>query len=145
MERGSSGAVTVPIALGERSYDILIGAGLLDEAASWQGLPASADALIVSNTTVAPLYADRLAASLAGRHRRVLQVHLPDGEAHKDWQTLNLVFDALLTAGCDRKTTLYALGGGVVGDIAGFAAACYMRGVPFVQVPTTLQIGRAHV
>jgi 3-dehydroquinate synthase len=63
---------------------------------------------------------------------------LPDGEAHKDWQTLNLVFDALLAHGCDRKTVLFALGGGVVGDMAGFAAASYMRGVPFVQVPTTL-------
>ena len=65
-------------------------------------------------------------------------IELPDGEAHKDWTSLNTVFDALLAAGCDRKTILFALGGGVVGDIAGFAAACYMRGVPFVQVPTTL-------
>lgn len=130
--------VRVPIALGERSYDILIGANLLAHDPSWQGLPASADALIVSNTTVAPLYAQALADRLATRHRRILQVHLPDGEAHKDWATMNLVFDALLGAGCDRKTVLYALGGGVVGDITGFAAACYMRGVPFVQVPTTL-------
>ena len=65
-------------------------------------------------------------------------VVLPDGEAHKDWPTLNLIFDALLAHGCDRKTVLFALGGGVVGDMTGFAAACYMRGVPFVQVPTTL-------
>ncbi|MDT7837568.1 3-dehydroquinate synthase [Aquabacterium sp. OR-4] len=128
----------VPIDLGERSYDILIGTGLLADDAGWDDLPRSADALIVSNTTVAPLYAERLAARLATRHRRVLQVALPDGEQHKDWQTLNLVFDALLAAGCDRKTVLYALGGGVVGDMCGFAAACYMRGVPFVQVPTTL-------
>lgn len=130
--------VRVPITLGDRSYDILIGADLLAHDPSWQGLPASADALIVSNTTVAPLYAQALADRLATRHRRILQVHLPDGEAHKDWATMNLVFDALLGAGCDRKTVLYALGGGVVGDITGFAAACYMRGVPFVQVPTTL-------
>ena len=128
----------VPIALGERSYDILIGSGLLADAASWDGLPASPDALIVSNTTVAPRYAAALAERLAGRHRRVLQLALPDGEQHKDWATLNLIFDALLGAGCDRKTVLYALGGGVVGDMTGFAAACYMRGVPFVQVPTTL-------
>jgi 3-dehydroquinate synthase len=128
----------VPIALGERSYDILIGAGLLDQPATWADLPATADALIVTNTTVAPLYAQRLAAALAGRHRRVLTLALPDGEQHKDWATLNLVFDRLLAEGCDRKTLLYALGGGVVGDMAGFAAACYMRGVPFVQVPTTL-------
>ncbi len=138
MKPESATPLRVPIALGDRSYDILIGQGLLDDDATWDGLPRSADALIVTNTTVAPLYADRLAARLAGRHRRVLQVQLPDGEAHKDWQTLNLIFDALLGAGCDRKTVLYALGGGVVGDITGFAAACYMRGVPFVQVPTTL-------
>ncbi len=128
----------VPIALGERSYDIHIGSGLLDDPASFDGLPSSADALIVSNTTVAPLYAPRLAAALAGRHRRVLQLALPDGEEFKTAQVLEQVYDTLLGAGCDRKTVLYALGGGVVGDMTGFAAACYMRGVPFVQVPTTL-------
>ena len=128
----------VPIALGERSYDIHIGCGLLGVAASWAGLPASADALIVSNTMVAPLYADRLAAQLTARHRRVLRLSLPDGEQHKNAATLELIYDQLLGAGCDRKTVIYALGGGVVGDMAGFAAACYMRGVPFVQVPTTL-------
>jgi 3-dehydroquinate synthase len=138
MSSESNDPVRVSIALDDRSYDILIGPGLLAADATWQGLPASADALIVSNTTVAPLYAQALANQLAKHHRRVLQVNLPDGEAHKDWATLNLVFDALLGAGCDRKTVLYALGGGVVGDITGFAAACYMRGVPFVQVPTTL-------
>ena len=131
-------AIEVPIALGDRSYTIHIGSGLLDDAASWQGLPASADALIVSNATVAPLYADRLARQLATRHRRVLQLALPDGEEHKTAATLEQVYDTLLGAGCDRKTVVYALGGGVVGDMAGFAAACYMRGVPFVQVPTTL-------
>ncbi|MBI3367524.1 MAG: 3-dehydroquinate synthase [Burkholderiales bacterium] len=128
----------VGLALGERSYDIVIGSGLLDEPSSWRGLPASADALIVTNVTVAPLYAARLTAQLRQQHRRVLQVDLPDGEAHKDWATLNRIFDRLLEAGCDRQTVLYALGGGVVGDMAGFAAASYMRGVPFVQVPTTL-------
>jgi len=128
----------VPITLGERSYDIQIGCGLLSDPASWSGLPASADALIVSNTTVAPLYAARLAAQLAPHHRRVLQLALPDGEQYKTAATLELVYDQLLGAGCDRKTVIYALGGGVVGDMAGFAAACYMRGVPFVQVPTTL-------
>jgi 3-dehydroquinate synthase len=128
----------VSIALGERSYDIVIGSALLDQPSSWTGLPDAADALIVTNTTVGPLYASRLAARLDAHHRRVLQVELPDGEAHKDWQHLNLIFDRLLEAGCDRKTVLYALGGGVVGDMTGFAAACYMRGVAFVQVPTTL-------
>ena len=130
--------LTVPIALGERSYDIHIGCGLLESPTSWTGLPASADALIVSNTTVAPLYAARLAAQLTARHRRVLRLELPDGEQHKIAATLELIYDQLLGAGCDRKTVIYALGGGVVGDMAGFAAACYMRGVPFVQVPTTL-------
>jgi len=128
----------IRIALGERSYDIHIGNGLIEAPESWAGLPSSADALIVTNTTVAPLFADRLGAALAARHRRVLRVALPDGESYKDWQHLNLIFDALLGSGCDRKTILYALGGGVVGDMTGFAAACFMRGVPFVQVPTTL-------
>ncbi|NRF66609.1 3-dehydroquinate synthase [Aquincola sp. S2] len=128
----------VPIALGDRSYEILIGSGLLSLDGAWAGLPASADALIVTNTTVAPLYGAALAERLQARHRRVLTVALPDGEVHKDWTTLNRIFDALLEAGCDRKTVLYALGGGVVGDMTGFAAACYMRGVPFVQLPTTL-------
>src|SRR5574337_717862 len=128
----------VAIDLGARSYDILIGAGLIDDAASWRGLPASADALVVSNTTVAPLYAGRLEARLRERHARVQLLALPDGEQHKDWPTLNRIFDCLLESGCDRRTVLYALGGGVVGDLTGFAAACYMRGVPFVQVPTTL-------
>jgi len=128
----------VDIHLGERSYPILIGGGLLGDSRSFDGLPAASQALIVSNTTVAPLYAEALRASLAGHHRSVHVLELPDGEAHKDWQTLNLIFDALLGHGSDRKTVLYALGGGVVGDMTGFAAASYMRGVPFVQVPTTL-------
>ena len=94
--------------------------------------------MVVSNTTVAPLYAAQLAEALRQRYDKVLFVTLPDGEVHKDWPTLQLIFDALLENGCDRKTVLFALGGGVVGDMAGFAAASYMRGVPFVQVPTTL-------
>ena len=128
----------VAIDLGERSYRILIGSGLLDAADSWSDAPSSAQALVVTNTTVQPLYARRLAKSIATRHKQVHVVALPDGEAHKDWPTLNLVFDELLARASDRKTVLYALGGGVVGDMTGFAAASYMRGVPFVQVPTTL-------
>ena len=128
----------VDIALGERSYCIFIGEGLLAQP-QWFGAGAgSAQALIVSNETVAPLYAARLQAALAARHKQVHVLALPDGEAYKNQATLDLIFDALLARGCDRKTTLYALGGGVVGDMAGFAAACYMRGVPFVQAPTTL-------
>ncbi|MCC7456257.1 MAG: 3-dehydroquinate synthase [Nitrospira sp.] len=127
----------MPVPLGERSYEIVIGAGLWDDPATWQGLPAG-DAMVVTNTVVAAHYLDRLRDALARRHRRVLDIVLPDGEAHKHWATLGAVFDALLGSGCDRKTTVYALGGGVVGDVAGFAAASFMRGVPFVQVPTTL-------
>ncbi|MCZ2089993.1 MAG: 3-dehydroquinate synthase [Burkholderiales bacterium] len=136
--QASSSVSQVRIALGERTYPILIGAGLLADPGSYQAAPSGGDALIVTNTTVAPLYAERLARALAGRHRQVHQVALPDGEQHKHWETLNRIFDVLLGHGADRKTVLYALGGGVVGDMTGFAAACYMRGVPFVQVPTTL-------
>ncbi|KRI01615.1 3-dehydroquinate synthase [Curvibacter sp. PAE-UM] len=128
----------VLIELGERSYPILIGSGLLAQPDSYAGLPRAAQALIVSNTTVAPLYVAKLRQALQAHYGQVRVVELPDGEAHKDWQTLNLIFDALLAQACDRKTVLYALGGGVVGDMAGYAAASYMRGVPFVQVPTTL-------
>ncbi|MDP3249717.1 MAG: 3-dehydroquinate synthase [Polaromonas sp.] len=129
---------TVDIALEDRSYGIHIGAGLLNASDSFRDLPAAHSAMIVTNDTVAPLYADRLQRSLESRFRQIHMVCLPDGESHKTWESLNLIFDALLARGCDRKTVLFALGGGVVGDMTGFAAACYMRGVPFVQVPTTL-------
>ncbi|MBT9610110.1 MAG: 3-dehydroquinate synthase, partial [Aquabacterium sp.] len=132
-----AGHAVVPIDLGDRSYDILIGDGLL-KAESFAGLPRSAKALIVTNTTVGPLYTAQLRAAIAPLHQQVLDVELPDGEQHKDWPALNQVFTKLLEEAADRKTVLYALGGGVVGDMTGFAAACYMRGVPFVQVPTTL-------
>ena len=128
----------VHIDLADRGYDILIGSGILGRPETYQDLPVAAVAVIVTNGTVAPLYADRLAAALQGRYARVQRIELPDGEVHKDWPTLNLVFDALLGSVCDRKTVLFALGGGVIGDMTGFAAACYMRGVPYVQVPTTL-------
>ena len=128
----------VGIDLGERSYPIVIGPGLIADPASYADLPASATALVVTNTTVAPLYAQAVGDALAQRFRAVRVLELPDGEAHKNWETLNLVFDALLAHGADRKTVLFALGGGVVGDMTGFAAASYMRGVPFVQLPTTL-------
>jgi len=128
----------VHIELGDRSYPIVIGSGLLGDASTYQHLPRASTALIVSNTTVAPLYAAQLRAALQARYRKVILLELPDGEAHKNWLTLQLIFDALLSHGCDRKTVLFALGGGVVGDMTGFAAASYMRGVPFVQVPTTL-------
>lgn len=126
------------ISLGERSYPILIGQSLLDSIATHGVLPAGSSALVVSNTTVAPLYAERLVQALQSQYKLVRVVVLPDGEAFKTWETLNLIFDVLLAHQCDRKTVLFALGGGVVGDMTGFAAASYMRGVAFVQVPTTL-------
>ena len=129
---------TVRVALGERAYPIHIGSGLLGHADLVLPHLAARRVAIVSNTTVAPLYLDRVAAPLEAAGVRVTRVVVPDGEAHKDWTTLNLVFDALLGARCDRQTTLVALGGGVVGDLTGFAAATFMRGVPFIQIPTTL-------
>jgi 3-dehydroquinate synthase len=129
---------TVAIDLAERSYCIAIRHSLFDNPLTYAGLPKAAAALIVTNTTVGPLYGQRLARALAPHYQQVHTVVLPDGEAFKTWDVLNQIFDALLSHGCDRKTTLFALGGGVVGDMTGFAAACYMRGVPFVQVPTTL-------
>ena len=128
----------VAIELEGRGYDIVIGSGLLDDPETFASLASGSSALIVTNSTVAPLYAERLARALSGQYRSVRVLQLPDGEAHKDWPTLNLIFDTLLTSASDRTTTLFALGGGVVGDMTGFAAACYMRGVPYVQVPTTL-------
>ena len=128
----------VPIALGDRSYAISIGTGLIGQPGTWARLPRAAAALLVTNETVAPLYLATLREALSPHFASVHEVVLPDGEAFKDWPTLNRVFDALLAHACDRKTVLFALGGGVVGDMTGFAAACYMRGVPFVQVPTTL-------
>jgi 3-dehydroquinate synthase len=134
----STSTDVVGIELADRSYQIVIGTGLLGDPAVYLGLPKAAHAVIVSNTTVAPLYAQRLQQALQAHYPQTSVVALPDGEVHKDWASLNQIFDALLGAACDRKTVLFALGGGVVGDMTGFAAACYMRGVPFVQVPTTL-------
>jgi 3-dehydroquinate synthase len=128
----------LPVRTPGGSYDIHIGSGLLPRSDTWQGLPRAAHAVIVSNATVAQHHEPALRAALAPHYPRLTTVLLPDGEAHKDWPALNLVFEHLLEHGCDRQTVLFALGGGVVGDMAGFAAATYMRGVPFVQVPTTL-------
>ena len=131
--------ISLNVDLGDRSYPIAIGRGLLDDAALLERhIGASGKVAIVTNTTVAPLYLDKVAAPLRAAGREVLPIVLPDGEEYKTFDSLNLVFDALLANKCDRKTTLVALGGGVIGDLTGFAAASYMRGVPFVQVPTTL-------
>lgn len=130
--------IVVPIAMGDRSYDIVIGTDLLRRAETWSGLPRASTALIVTNATVSAHYAAPLQAALKPHYKQILVLELPDGESHKGWAALNQIFERLLTEQCDRQTVLFALGGGVVGDITGFAAACYMRGVPFVQVPTTL-------
>jgi 3-dehydroquinate synthase len=130
--------LTLNVELGERSYPILIGPRLLDDPALLARHVGGGKAAIVTNTTVAPLYLERVAGALRAAGIEVVEIVLPDGEEHKNWQSLNLVFDALLEHRCDRKTTLVALGGGVIGDLTGYAAASYMRGVPFVQVPTTL-------
>ena len=127
---------TLKVDLGERSYPIYIGEGLLDQPELLAPHIAGRQVAIVSNETVAPLYLERLSKALGAYS--VLPVVLPDGEAHKNWETLQLIFDGLLTARHDRRTTVVALGGGVIGDMAGFAAACYQRGVDFIQVPTTL-------
>lgn len=130
-------ASKVKVDLGERSYVVHIGA--CDLTARLSELPQSRGAaVIITNQTVGPLYGGPVAAALAGRHTQVHSLSLPDGEAYKTWDTLHAIHTFLLQHHCDRHTTLYALGGGVVGDIAGFAAATFMRGVPFVQIPTTL-------
>ncbi len=129
---------TLTVQLAERSYPIHIGVGVLTHADLLIPHLRQKKVVIVSNTTVAPLYLDRLRSTLEKAGISVLPVILPDGERYKTWETLNLIFDSLLGAHCERSTTLIALGGGVIGDMGGFAAACYQRGMPFIQVPTTL-------
>jgi 3-dehydroquinate synthase len=129
---------SLTVSLADRSYPIHIGPGVVSLADLLLPHISSAKAVIVSNTTVAPLYADALSGLLHKAGVESSQTLLPDGEQFKNWETLNSIFDFLLESHCDRSTTLIALGGGVVGDITGFAAACYQRGVPFIQIPTTL-------
>jgi 3-dehydroquinate synthase len=129
---------TLRVALDERAYPIHIGSGLLVRADLITPHLPQKRVAIVTNEVVAPLYLQALRDSLQAAGVATMEIVLPDGEQHKNWTTLNRVFDALVAARCERKTTLIALGGGVVGDITGFAAATYQRGVPFIQVPTTL-------
>ena len=129
-------AHTITVNLGDRSYPIVIGAGLLNGGFDLSKFVNGPDCLIVSNEIVAPLYRDRILPNLAGK--AVTTIDLPDGESYKSVASLQAVLDRLVESGANRDTTVIALGGGVVGDIAGFAAACYMRGVAFIQVPTTL-------
>jgi 3-dehydroquinate synthase len=129
---------TIDVALAERSYPILIGPGLIDGAEALTRLAGGRQVAIVTDDQVGPLYRNRLRAGLGQAPAAVVDVTLPAGEANKTWDSLNRVFDALLRARFDRGCLIIALGGGVVGDMAGFAAAVYQRGVDFVQVPTTL-------
>ena len=129
-------ATNITVELGERSYPIVIGNGLLGGGFDLSEHVAGTDCLIVSNETVAPLYLDKLEACLGGK--AIESISLPDGEQHKTLDTVTSILDKLVASGANRDTTVIALGGGVVGDIAGFAAATYMRGVAFIQVPTTL-------
>jgi len=126
------------LSLGEHSYPILIGGSLLARADLIQPFLRTPRIALVSNTTVAPFYMEFIVGGLEKVGVGVTPIILPDGEAHKNWESLNLIYDALLAARCDRSTTVVALGGGVIGDLAGFAAATYQRGVPFIQIPTTL-------
>ena len=127
---------TLTVELAERSYPIHIGSGLLRQPRLIREHIGASQVLLVSNDTVAPLYQDKVLAALTGYE--VHSVILPDGEQYKSLDVLNTIFDKLLSVPCNRDVTIIALGGGVVGDITGFAAACYQRGVDFIQIPTTL-------
>ncbi len=132
---------TVQVGLADRSYPIWIGEGLLDQAKVWRqalGPGRSGRVVVISNEVVMPLYGHQVLAALTDLGCQTSQVVLPDGESHKDMTSLMKIFDHLMAEHVDRSATVVALGGGVIGDMAGFAAACYQRGVDFVQVPTTL-------
>ena len=129
---------TLTVQLENRSYPIHIGNGLIEQPALLQTLASRKRAAVVTNTTVAPLYLEQLRQTLQAIGINIVPVILPDGEEYKSSATLNLIYDALLTNRCERTTPLIALGGGVIGDMTGYAAATYLRGVPFIQIPTTL-------
>ena len=130
--------VNLTPASGQRSYPIHIGNGILEQIDLVLPYLPQKKVAIVSNTTIAPLYLDRLRSALERHGISSVPIILPDGEKYKNWKTLNQIFDVLLSQKCERNTTILALGGGVVGDLTGFAAATYLRGVPFIQIPTTL-------
>lgn len=129
---------TLTVGLGERSYPIYIGSGLLGRPELLEFALPRKRAAIVTNTTIAPLYLERLRQALEQIDASSVPIILPDGEEYKNSTSLNLIYDALLDNHCERTTPLIALGGGVIGDMTGFAAATYLRGVPFIQIPTTL-------
>jgi len=129
---------TLTVALGERSYPIHVGSGLLDRPELIAPQLPQPRVALVTNSTIAPLYLARTQSTLRAQGIDAVRIVLPDGENYKTWETLNTLFDALIAARCERKTAILALGGGVIGDLAGFAAAIYQRGVPYFQLPTTL-------
>ena len=129
---------TLKVDLADRSYPIHIGRNLIADADLILPHLKRKHVAIVTNTTVAPLYLDKLTQTLQAAGVSVIPIILPDGEAYKNTETLNKIYDALLQNRCERSTTLIALGGGVIGDLTGYAAATYLRGVPFIQIPTTL-------
>lgn len=129
---------TLNVALGDRSYPIHIGSGVVRQTELLLPHLVQPKAVVVTNDVVAPILLRSVAQRLRDEGVQVVEIVLPDGERHKDWQTLNTIFDALINNSCERNTTLVALGGGVIGDMTGFAAACYQRGAPFIQIPTTL-------
>lgn len=138
MSQQQASTVHLKVDLGERSYPIEIGGALLQDQDLLAKTVTGKRVAIVTNTVVAPLYLVALTKSLEACGKQVLPIILPDGEEEKNWGSLMKIFDVLLAEKCDRQTTLLALGGGVIGDLTGYAAASYMRGVPFVQMPTTL-------
>ena len=129
---------TLTVALGERAYPIHIGSGLLTQPELILPHLSTKQVAIVTNTTVAPLYLERVQNGLLQAGVKTVPIVLPDGEAYKNSASLNCIYDALLQQRIERKGTVIALGGGVIGDLTGFAAATYLRGVPFIQIPTTL-------
>ncbi len=129
---------TLKVELADRSYPIHIGRNLISDASLILPYLKRKHVAIVTNTTVAPLYLEQLSQSLQAAGVTVITIILPDGEAYKNSTTLNTIYDTLLQNRCERSTTLIALGGGVIGDLTGYAAATYLRGVPFIQIPTTL-------
>ena len=138
MSTHSTALQTLTVELDERSYDIHIGEGLLHRADLLLAHVPNKQVMIVSNTTVAPLYLEQVKSLFSQTDKQIATCILPDGEAYKNLETLNMILTALLEARFDRKCMLIALGGGVIGDMVGFAAAIYQRGVDFIQIPTTL-------